>query len=533
MKELGLEVLDAEGNMRPLNDIFNDLNGTLSDMTQGEQTQVLNELFNKTDLKSVNALLANSGERFDELSAYIDDASGAAANMAETMNNNLKGKITQLGSALEGLGIEIYDSLKVGLQDAVDGAIASVGRLSDAFKNNGFDGLINEAGLVLSEFLVKIAEYAPQVVDTAIQLIQSFITAIQSNLPTIVQSAIQIAQSLIYGIIQMLPQILQMGIDIIVELARGLAQTLPELIPVAIDAVLTLVDTLIDNIDTVVDAGIELIIALADGLIESLPNLIEKVPIIIGKLLEAIASNLPKLIEAGVKLVVKLAEGVVNAIPQLVSKIPGLISAVLNAIATFLGKFFESGSRISQRIGEGISSMTGALMNIGTSLIKSLIGAVSGAVSGFFNIGKNIVQGVWNGISSMASWITSKISSFFSGIVDKAKSVLGIHSPSRVFRDEVGKFMAEGVSVGFENETDNVKADMQASLMDLTAKMKATVSTETATFFNEGRTVPSSAESKVNQNSGIVQNVTIFNPERSPVENARALKKVGRDLMGV
>lgn len=533
MKELGLEVLDAEGNMRPLNDIFNDLNGTLSDMTQGEQTQVLNELFNKTDLKSVNALLANSGERFDELSAYIDDASGAAANMAETMNNNLKGKITQLGNALKGLGIEIYDSLKVGLQDAVDGAIASVGRLSEAFKNNGFDGLINEAGLVLSEFLVKIAEYAPQVVDTAIQLIQSFITAIASNLPTVVQSAIQIAQSLIYGIIQMLPQILQMGIDIIVELARGLAQTLPELIPVAIDAVLTLVDTLIDNIDTVVDAGIELIIALADGLIESLPNLIEKVPIIIGKLLEAIASNLPKLIEAGVKLVVKLAEGVVNAIPQLVSKIPGLISAVLNAIATFLGKFFESGSRISQRIGEGISSMTGALMNIGTSLIKSLIGAVSGAVSGFFNIGKNIVQGVWNGISSMASWITSKISSFFSGIVDKAKSVLGIHSPSRVFRDEVGKFMAEGVGVGFENETDDVKADMQASLMDLTAKMKATVSAETSTFFNEGRTVPSSAESKVNQNSGIVQNVTIVNPERSPVENARALKKVGRDLMGV
>ena len=93
--------------------------------------------------------------------------------------------------------------------------------------------------------------------------------------------------------------------------------------------------------------------------------------------------------------------------------------------------------------------------------------------------------------------------------------------------------MAEGVSVGFENETDNVKADMQASLMDLTAKMKATVSTETVTFFNEGRTVPLSAESKVNQNSGIVQNVTIVNPERSPVENARALKKVGRDLMGV
>ena len=71
IKSLGLNVLDANGNMRPLNDIFNDLNGTLSTMTQGEQTQVLNKIFNKVDLKSVNALLANSGERFDELSGYI------------------------------------------------------------------------------------------------------------------------------------------------------------------------------------------------------------------------------------------------------------------------------------------------------------------------------------------------------------------------------------------------------------------------------------------------------------------------------
>ena len=82
ISELGLKVFDANGNMRPLNETFNDLNSILSGMTQGEQTEVLNTIFNKVDLKSVNALLANSGERFNELSGYIENSTGAAANMA-------------------------------------------------------------------------------------------------------------------------------------------------------------------------------------------------------------------------------------------------------------------------------------------------------------------------------------------------------------------------------------------------------------------------------------------------------------------
>ncbi|MDE5978119.1 MAG: phage tail tape measure protein [Turicibacter sp.] len=454
MQELGLQVLDAEGNMRPMNDIFNDLNDILSDMSQGEQTQVLNELFNKTDLKSVNALLANSGERFDELSAFINECDGAAANMAETMNDNLKGRITQLGSALEGLGIEIYEALEIGLKGAVEEAIDSVGRLTDAFKNNGFEGLIEEAGSVLSDFLVKIAEYAPQVVNAAVQLIQSFINAIQQNLPTIIESAMQIVQSLVDGILQMLPQLIQMGIeiiveltngilqmlpqilqagiDIIVELAKGITQCLPTLIPLAIDTLLTLIDTLVDNIDLVIDTGIELILALADGLIEALPDLIDKIPIIIEKLLTAIANNLPKLLEAGVTLIVKLAEGLIQAIPQLISKVPQLITSLLNALATYYKNIFECGSTILQKICDGILSMVGSLVSAGGDIMSSLIGAVTSAASGFFNIGKNIVEGLWNGITSMGTWIADKVSGFFSGIVDGAKKVLGIHSPSRV-----------------------------------------------------------------------------------------------------
>ena len=110
-KKLGVETYDANGNLRPINETFAEMEGKLKNLSQEERTRVLSDIFNKTDLKSVNALLANSGERFDELSGYIDNASGAAADMADTMNNNLSGQLTLLKSGLEGAAISIGNAL--------------------------------------------------------------------------------------------------------------------------------------------------------------------------------------------------------------------------------------------------------------------------------------------------------------------------------------------------------------------------------------------------------------------------------------
>ena len=117
MSALGLEVYDAAGNMRPLNEVFRDLDSALSGMTEGEKTKVLNEIFNKVDLKSAQALLAGCGEEFDNLAAAIDDSAGAMQNMADTQLDNLQGDITIMKSALEGLGIGVYENLQAPLRD--------------------------------------------------------------------------------------------------------------------------------------------------------------------------------------------------------------------------------------------------------------------------------------------------------------------------------------------------------------------------------------------------------------------------------
>ena len=111
MEQLGLDVYDSEGNMRSLNDIFGDLNTSMDGMTAAEKSNIIGQIFNKTDLSSVNALLANTGTTWDELQQSIVDSGGAAQQMADTQLDNLQGQLTILKSALEGLAISFGELL--------------------------------------------------------------------------------------------------------------------------------------------------------------------------------------------------------------------------------------------------------------------------------------------------------------------------------------------------------------------------------------------------------------------------------------
>ncbi|ACE82004.1 tail length tape measure protein [Clostridium phage phiCP39-O] len=180
MKKLGLEVYDASGNMRGTNEIFKDLNKILGTMTEQERTKVLSELFNKVDLKSANALLANSGERFDELSKHIANSQGSAEEMAKTMSGNLKGAMDNFKSALEGLGIAAYEKFSEPLTNAVKFVTDGISWLVQALQSGNLDGILNNIGLALSVivgYLAAIKGYA--IVSGIIAFVKPLFTALK------------------------------------------------------------------------------------------------------------------------------------------------------------------------------------------------------------------------------------------------------------------------------------------------------------------------------------------------------------------
>lgn len=192
MKDLGIDVADSNGDMRDLQDILEDLNAELGSMGDVERASTLRRIFNKTDIGAVNALLQSTNGEFSTLREKINDCDGAASEMAKTMNDNLKGKITILQSALEGLGIAAYEVFDEDAKKAVDGATDAVGRLTDSVKNgdlnvslskmaDSFDRLIEGTVEWVEENLPKMIDGFTNIVDSAdtiIPLVEGIVTGL-------------------------------------------------------------------------------------------------------------------------------------------------------------------------------------------------------------------------------------------------------------------------------------------------------------------------------------------------------------------
>lgn len=445
MAKLGLEVFDADGNMRPLNDTFNDLNGILSTMSQEEQTQVLNDLFNKVDLKSVNALLANSGDRFDELSGYIDNATGAAAAMAEVQLDNLEGDVTMFKSALEGAQIIVSDGLTPTLREFVQFGTSSISTLSDAFKEGGLSGAMTALGTILSDGLKMIVDKLPSMVDAGMQLLGALGQGLIDNLPIIVDAALQIISSVGDGILKALPQIAGAAITIISTLASGIGEALPTLIPTVIDTVLTVVDTLIENMPLLVDAGMQLLSGLTQGIIDAIPLLVERLPELIIQFVNFLTENLPTIIEQGSQLILNLAMGLINAIPLLVAQLPALITSIVGFVTENLPTIIETGINLVVQLGLGLIQAIPQLVAQLPQIISAIIGGLAELPGMMLDIGGNIVKGLWEGIQGLAGWIWDQISGWASSIWDGICGFFGIHSPSTEMA-WVGEMLVDGLA---------------------------------------------------------------------------------------
>ena len=137
---------------------------------------------------------------------------------------------------------------------------------------------------------------------------------------------------------------------------------------------------------------------------------------------------------------------VVSFMQQLPGKIKQYLDSAINNLKTWVTQMGQKGKEAVQ------------------SLINNVMSAASGIASKVMSIGTDIVTGVWNGIKNAAGWFTDQVKSFFSGIVDGVKDALGIGSPSKVFRDEIGRWLPPGVVKGFEAAMPSAMKAIQKDL---------------------------------------------------------------------
>ena len=250
--------------------------------------------------------------------------------------------------------------------------------------------------------------------------------------------------SMVNFLLENLPAFLQMGINILLNLIRGISQALPSLIPMMTQVIMDMVNILLDNIDLITECGVQLLISLTEGIINSLPELISRLPEIIIKITTKLIELTPQLLSASLRIILALGEGLIRFIPQLISKIP--------------------------------------------QIIKSMVSAFKQGVKDFVNIGKNLLNGIWEGIKNTKDWLLNKIKGFAKTITKGIKSFFGIHSPSRLFRDEIGKNLILGVGVAFEKDDDLINKQISDFGDDVYKKMQGAVNMETGKMAFSGTT---------------------------------------------
>lgn len=447
LEELGVQVINQDGSMRSLGEVITDIRPAFDKLTESQKAETAEIIAGKTGMSGLLAIANSTPATFEKVTAALDNTAVTAESMANTMIDNLDGAITILKSSLEGFRITLFQQIDEPLKEVVKEATGSLNNLNTAFKEGGINGLSEQLGVEIANWTNKIIEFLPTLAEQGMNIIQSLLDGIQSQIPNITDCAVELVNTLVTQILDMLPQLLQAGMDLTVQLSLGIAQALPELIPKAIECIMTLVETLIDNLDQILDASLQIIIALADGLIKSLPRLMEKLPVIIEKLVLSLTRLAPRLASAALQIILELAQGLITYVPEMISKIPQIITDLVNGFKDHVDKMKK--------------------------------------------IGEDLLKGVWEGIKSWASTLKSKVSGLCNDVVGWFKGALGIHSPSTVFADTIGKNIGKGIEVGYEDEISNFGDIIKNSIpTDYDFDMEASVRTsipkrgDSSTSFN-------------------------------------------------
>lgn len=297
------------------------------------------------------------------------------------------------------------------------------------------------------------------------------------------------------------------GSDIIEKFTEAITNNIPKITNTAGDIIVQFINTLNANIPILYSSGVDIITTLVNSIAEQAPNLIPSLVETIIKLFMAISDpkNMDKISEAGANLVMKLIEGILNSIPELISNTDFMIKAFLNVmsggqflvrkvaislmkslikgIIDSIPELLESGFKIIKAFLDKITSFAGTTISKGKDFINNFIkGIKDGGLNYIKEVGEQLINGLWQGIQQRWNELKSKVGKLGNSIVEKFRSVFGIKSPSRRFRDEIGIYLAQGMEVGFEDELNKVYRDMQKAINTEQSKLQANV--ETGKVFN-------------------------------------------------
>ena len=261
----------------------------------------------------------------------------------------------------------------------------------------------------------------------------------------------------------------------ITTIINGISQVIQTLLPPLIQSIVPIIA---NNLPVILSAVSDALKAILDLLPTIFPVIQQLIPDIVTELV----NNLPQIIQTGIDLILALMQGIIDATPQLINQLPVLVEQIVRTLVNNLPKIVDTGLKLIASLIVGLYQAMGGLVAPAVKIVATAVQAIGGAIGQMVDAGKNLVRGIWDGISGAYWWIRDKISGWVGNVTSFIKNLFGIHSPSTLFRDEIGENLALGIGEGFSDEMGDVSKMMADSI---------------PTSFDVSPTIKSSGQSQV------------------------------------
>ena len=423
MEQLGLDVYDSEGNMRSLNDILGDLNTSMDGMTAAEKSNIIGQIFNKTDLASVNALLANTGTTWDDLQQSITDSGGAAQQMADTQLDNLQGQLTILKSALEGLAISFGELLLPAIKTIVGWVQKFVDWLNGM--DEGTKKVVTTIALLaaaLGPVLIVIGKVVSAVgtimtiVPKVAGVINTVKTAFAALNTTMLANPIFLIIAAITALVAAFIYLWNTNEDFrqfwinlwenVKEVAIAVWEAIKNFFSAAWEAISSTAQT------------------VWNGIKDFFSGLWEGIKTIFSTVVEVIKTIITTYFNIYKTIITTVLNAIKTVFTTVWNGIKTVVTTVVTAIQTFITTAWNAIKNTVTTVLNAIKTVITTVWNAIKSAVTTVVNAIKNVISTVWNGIKNTVSTVVNGIKNTVSTVFNNIKSSISGTMGNIVSVI-------------------------------------------------------------------------------------------------------------
>lgn len=429
-------------------------------------------------ISGVSPALQELSDAFMDVITGADGAEEGIASAVTGLVDTVSSMASDLLPQLQEMGTQILGGIMQGLAQSTPTLMATVSDMIlqliqaiTAFLPQFAEAAVTIAGSIVTQ----LTAFVPQLLQAATTLLMAIVDAVPMIVNTLVPMLPQLITAIVAALLGAVPQLLQAATTLFMAIVNALP-TIITALTAALPQILTAItDCLQTSVPVLLQAAITLLMAIVDALPTIIDALVAAIPVIITTLVDFFTNNIDTILDAAIQLLMALVDAIPEILVALGNALPQIISAILNAVVDAVPKLLKKSrelfGKIMEALGELLGKLPGKMLEVRDSIVNGIrnsLGSIGSAAADIvsaiwdhikelpgmvLDVGRDLVEGLWNGISDMVGWIGDKISGFGDSVLGGLKDFFGIASPSKVMRDEVGKFLPAGIAIGIEDST--------------------------------------------------------------------------------